>query len=143
MSTAFSKIYKKFLRDIDDYEYGLVEQDELDDICYEFLEFAISEFTQCEKDLDKIIEKDGEKYFEEDLTLKEQEILALCMRLSWLNQKLYNADLMMKNIGDRDYNAVQGTSYINAISKLEERIEDKIRTYSVSYTYTDFSLEDW
>ncbi len=143
MSVSFNTIYKKFLRDIDDYEFGLLEEDEMNEILQGYLEFAISEFTQCEKDLENIVEIDEKLYFEEDLTFKEQEILALCMRKSWLNQKLYSADLMVKSIGDRDHNAVQGTPYINTLSKLDEKIQDEIRTYSVEYTYTDFSLEDW
>lgn len=143
MSVSFSTIYKKFLRDIDDYEFGLLEKDEMSEILQGYLEFAIAEFTQCEKDLENIVEKDGEFYFEEDLTFKEQEILALCMRKSWLNQKLYSADLMVKSIGDRDHSAIQGTSYISTLSKLDDKIQDEIRIYSVGYTYTDFSLEDW
>lgn len=57
--------------------------------------------------------------------------------------KLHSADLMRKEIGDRDYKAVQGTNYLKELSKLDDKIEDEIRRYSVEYTYKGFSLEGW
>lgn len=129
---------------IDDYEFGLITDEELKEILFEYLDTARSVyFPQCKKDLEKLTVELGNGEFEEDLTSQEQYILALGMKKAWLSPKINNADLMSKAIGDRDYKAVQGTSYIKELSSLNEKIDDEIRRYAVEYTYKNFSLEDW
>lgn len=144
MATSFSSIYRKFLSLVDDYEFSLIDEVELNPVLFDYLDRARSlDFPQCTKDLEKITEIDGFGEFEEDLTSQEQHILALGMKKAWLSAKLHNADLMIKDIGDRDYKAVQGTNYLKEISKLDSKLEDEIRKYAVSYTYKNFSLEEW
>jgi hypothetical protein len=50
---------------------------------------------------------------------------------------------MSKSIVDRDYKAVQGTSYIKELSKLEKQIEDEVDDYARRYSWKNFSTEDW
>lgn len=144
MATPFKSIYKKFLSLIDDYELVIPSQDEQNEILFEFLDQARSlHFPQCTKDLENITENLGVGEFEEDLTSQEQYILALGMKKSWLSPKLNFSDNMIKEIGDRDYKATQGTGYIKELSKLDAQIEEEIRKYAVNYTYKNFSLEEW
>ncbi|MFA2720517.1 hypothetical protein [Bacillus paranthracis] len=144
MATPFELIYKKFLGQIDDYELAIPDESELNEILFAFLDEARSlYFPQCKKNLDAITESDGVGEFADDLNSQEQFILALCMKKAWLSPKLHSADLMRKEIGDRDYKAVQGTNYLKELSKLDDKIEDEIRRYSVEYTYKGFSLEGW
>ncbi len=144
MATPFDKIYKKFLGQIDDYELAIPEEAELNEILFAFLDEARSlYFPQCQKDLDNITESNGVGEFAEDLSSQEQYILSLGMRKAWLSPKLHSADLMSRAIGDRDFKAVQGTNYLRELSKLDDKIEEEIRRYSVEYTYKGFSLEGW
>jgi len=144
MSTSFIQINKKFLGLVDDYELGLIEDIELNEVLFNYLDLAKSlYFPQCKKDLENYTETDGVGEFAEDLTSQEQYILALGMKKAWLSSKLNNADLMRKEIGDRDYKAVQGTTYIKELSKLDAQIEDEIHRYAVAYTYKNFSTEGW
>lgn len=129
---------------IDDYELGIPTQEELNEILFEYLDQARSlYFPQCKKDLESLTEDMGLGEFSEDLSSQEQYILALGMKKAWLSPKLNFSDNMTKEIGDRDYKAVQGTNYLKELSKLDEKIEDEIRRYAVAYTYKDFSLEGW
>jgi hypothetical protein len=144
VATSFQSIYKKFLGLIDDYELGLVSDEELNEILFGFLDQARSlHFPQCNKDLELITESLGVGEFQEDLTSQEQYILALGMKKAWLSPKINFADNMTKSIGDRDYKAVQGHPYIKELSKLDAQIKEEIREYAVSYTYKNFSLEGW
>lgn len=130
---------------IDDYTLNLVSDEELNDVLSDYLDEARSlYFPQCTKNLELFTEEEnGTGEFQEDLTSQEQHILALGMKKAWLSSKLYNADLMSKEIGDRDYRAVQGTNYLKELSKLDDKLEDEIRRYAVAYTYKNFSLEGW
>lgn len=144
VATPFASIYKKFLSLIDDYELGLVSPEELNEILFEYLDQARSlHFPQCQKDLERLTESAGIGEFAEDLNSQEQYILALGMKKAWLSPKLNFSDNMSKEIGDRDYKAVQGTNYIKELSKLDAQIEEEIRKYAVAYTYKNFSLEGW
>lgn len=144
MATSFQSIYKKFLSLIDDYELALIEEEELNEVLYGYLDMARSlDFPQCEKDLTASTEINGVGEFVETLTTQEEHILALCMKKAWLSSKLNSADLMVKDIGDRDYKAVQGTGYIKELSKLDEKIENEIYKYTNIYTWRNFSLEGW
>jgi hypothetical protein len=144
VATPFASIYKKFLSLIDDYELGIPTPEELNEILFEYLDQARSlHFPQCQKDLENLTENAGVGEFAEDLSSQEQYILALGMKKAWLSPKLNFADNMTKEIGDRDYKAVQGTNYIKELSKLDAQIEDEIRNYAVAYTYKNFNLEAW
>jgi len=144
MATSFSIIYKKFLDQIDDYELGIPDESELNEILFGYLDLARSlHFPQCKKDLEQLTENLGVGEFAEDLTSQEQYILTLGMKKAWLSTKLNSGDLMSKAVGDRDYKAIQGTNYLKELSKLDEKIEDEIHRYAVAYTYKGFSLEDW
>lgn len=144
MATPFAHIYKKFLSLIEDYELNIPTQEEQNEILFEFLDQARSlHFPQCNKDLDTLTEHMGIGEFAVDLDSQEQYILALGMKKSWLSPKLNFSDNMTKEIGDRDYKAVQGTYYIKELSRLDDKIEQEIQRYAVAYTYKNFSLEDW
>ncbi|QRV11474.1 hypothetical protein JR311_19925 (plasmid) [Bacillus velezensis] len=144
MATSFQNIYEKFLGLIDDYELGLITQEERNEVLFGYLNEARSlHFPQCEKDLNKITVKKGVGEFHEDLTPQEEYILAHGMKMAWISTKLNNADNMSKEIGDRDYKAIQGTSYIKELSKLLKDTKDEIRELAVDYTYKSFSLEEW
>lgn len=144
MATPFASIYKKFLSLVDDYELGIPTQDELNEILFEYLDQARSlDFPQCKKDLENLTENLGVGEFADDLSSQEQYILALGMKKAWLSPKLNFADNMSKEVGDRDYKAVQGTNYIKELSKLNAQIEEEIRKYAVAYTYKNFNLEAW
>lgn len=144
VATTFQSIYKKFLGLIDDYELALVNDEELNEVLFGYLDMARSlHFPQCTKDLEKLTEVKGVGEFEADLTSQEQSILALGMKKTWLSSKVNSADLMTKDIGDRDYKAIQGTSYIKELSKLDKTIEDEIYRYANAYTWKNFSTEEW
>lgn len=144
MATPFHSIYKRFLGLIDDYELGLVTDEELSEILFGYLDTAKSlYFPQCKKNLEEYTENLGVGEFRDDLTTQEQYILALGMKKAWLSPKLNSADLMTKAIGDRDYKAVQGTNYLKELSRLDEKIEDEIDRYARAYTWKNFSTEGW
>lgn len=144
VATSFGSIYKKFLNLIDDYELNLITDEELNEVLFGYLDMARSlSFPQCEKDLEQITEDLGVGEFKADLTSQEQHILALGMKKAWFSSKLNSADLMAKEIGDRDYKTVQGTQYLKELSKLDIQIENEIYNYTRSYSWRNLSLEDW
>jgi hypothetical protein len=142
MATPFNKVYDKFLASVDDYELGLMTDEDLYELLYTWLDRAISlEFTTCYKDLNDITEPnypDELGKFNIDLDRSEINILALCMKKFWLEVKSSNADLMRRSIGDRDYRTVQGYQYLRELKELKLEIDRQINEYQVAYTYKNF-----
>lgn len=155
MAVDYKDIYDKFTIDIDDSDLGLVSDIELNNILFKYLEKARAMyFPQCTKDLndvtvtisdidtiigigdDAFVINEISAKFNQDLTNQEQHILALGMKKAWLSSKKYSADLMVKDVGDRDYNAVQGFNYLKVLITLDSELEDEIRSYGTSYTYS-------
>lgn len=147
MATPFTEIYNRFLRDLEDPDMALIGREEAYEVCLGYLESAIAlQFPQCVKDLTKYtLYNDGSGCgeFEADLELDEQEILAMAMRLNWLSGKIYNADLMERETGDRDFKSTSGVPILKQLSLMEEKLENRIHKYAVKYTYKNFSLEGW
>lgn len=140
MPTPFESIYTKFLSGIDDYELALIDDESLSETLYNYLSNACGlHFRTCRKDLSK----QDSVGFIETLTLEEEHILALGMKKSWLSPKLMNADLMRKEIGDRDYKAVQGTGYIKELRTTMEALDKEIENATIAYSYNPEDLGDW
>lgn len=66
MGTPIPTVYKKFLGQIDDKEWLLVEDEVIEDLMLGYLENATVDFTQCRKDLSFIPPEVGVKKFESD-----------------------------------------------------------------------------
>lgn len=100
----------------------------------------------AEDSLEEITPKEEEPQdweFTVDLTQQEMEILALCMVKAWLSPKLRSADLMSKDVGDRDYKGVQGYNYLEKLNKLNNETNKEIREATIAYSFKGFDMGDW
>lgn len=135
MSTTFEDIYKIFLPTVDDDEYSEIEQEELDIVLKNFLlngvvqlQSSIIDFPKFDADLE---------IFTTPLNHMQKVALGKSMKLEWLSEKIYSANLMRKSIGDRDYKAVQGTDYLRQMGVLETRLRKEIDRLIIDHSYTD------
>ncbi|UDM72743.1 hypothetical protein [Vagococcus fluvialis] len=137
METKFEEIYRLFLSSVDDYELSEVSEEELNEVMKTYLikavvtlQMAMMEVGEFDEDLE---------IFKDKLSHPEKVILGKSMKLEWLGEKLYSADLMRKDIGDRDYKAVQGTDYLRQIGVMESRLRKEIHRDIIDLSYTDKS----
>jgi hypothetical protein len=149
MATSFDKIYDKFLSSIDDKDLAneKLTDDDLAEICFNFLEDGLCYFKNCQKDLTKINKPTDTDHgsFVEDLDPEEIKIITMCMKKEWLSSKVMNSSMMEKEVGDRDYKAIQGTPYLKQLSALDDKLTDDIRSYTISYSYNQFNnlIGEW
>lgn len=66
MGTPIPAVFKKFLGQLDDKEWLLVEDEVIEDLMLGYLENATVDFTQCRKDLSFNPPEKGEKKFKTD-----------------------------------------------------------------------------
>lgn len=138
MATQFSEVYSLFLGQLDDFELASVDEDELDFVLRRYLVNSLPELSSSMIDLELIDFTLND--FGAQLSYIEKAIVAKSMKLEWLREKLNSADLMVKSIGDRDFNSVQGFNYLKEISKVEKELQNDIREYILIQSYDEKHL---
>lgn len=137
MSTKFEDVYGLFMSQIDDYELSTSDNEDIEQVLTGFLENSFihiySVFTDVE--IDK-----KSKEFSRTLTMFEKLLIAKSMKLEWLGEKLNSQELMCKSIGDRDYNAVQGTGYLKELRELYSKQEKEVKRFRIDYTYNNDAM---
>ncbi|MBO1087250.1 hypothetical protein [Enterococcus mundtii] len=135
METEFKEIYRLFLSSVDDYELADVDEDELKDVLEGYLLNAMAQLQSSMVDVSDFDLENSK--FNVNLSHLEKVALAKAMKLEWVGEKLYSADLMRKSIGDRDYKAVQGTDYLRQLGIMDLRLRKEIDRLLIDYSYTD------
>lgn len=138
MATQFSEVYSLFLGQLDDFELASVDEDELDFVLRRYLVNSLPELSSSMIDLELIDFTLND--FGAQLSYMEKAIVAKSMKLEWLREKLNSADLMVKSIGDRDFNSVQGFNYLKEISNVEKELQNDIREYILIQSYDEKHL---
>ena len=119
--TKFTEIYDKFLKKIEAYKYAEMFEEDSSEIFRDFLMSAISQFSRvCRKDLfDTAIDTDtGEEYFSEELSPKEQNILAHLMVVYHIDTEIVTEDNLNNFLNSRDYRQYSSANLIDKVKEL-------------------------
>lgn len=138
MATPFSEIYDLFLAQIDDYELGELDPEEIDIVVEKYLINGLVSVQSLVTDIEDVDLQN--KQFNQSIPLMEKVLLAKAMKLEWVREKKYSEELMRKSIGDRDYKAVQGTEYLKELTTVEENLKKEIRH---AITERSYKIEDY
>lgn len=144
MSSLYSEIYNMFLSDIKDDSLLDFTESERDDILHGLLLKAITRFKACEKDLNDRVEpvsedesETGEAIegkFNETLTEEEKLILATIMRKYWLNDKIYNLELLQQRMTTKDFRMTSQAEHLLRLTVLNQELDKEISRIIVDYT---------
>ena len=132
-NTKFVEIYDLFLAQIDDYEIALVDEEESEYVLSRYLKNALPHIFSLNIDVNNINFELNE--FNNELNYVQKAIVAKAMTLEWVRTRLRRAELMERDIGDRDYTAIQGTGYLKELNIIEERLNGEIRQMVIDYSY--------
>lgn len=134
MATSFNEIYPLFLSQIDDYDFGMISQEEMEGAMERYL---IASLLTVQETLTDVYDIDlTNKQFNVDLEFPEKLLIAKAMKLEWVRGKKYSEELMRKDIGDRDYKAVQGTEYLETLTMVEKELKKEIRNELMKNAYS-------
>lgn len=138
MTTAYSNIFKRFLRKITDYDLSVLIDADLDTYMIGIMESAIPKFLYCQQDLS--LKDDTTMNFTNTLTLTEEEILSGLMLIEWSNPYIYTQQLLKEKFGTRDYNlAASPANHLDKLIKLKNETQNEVRELMVYY----YNLDDW
>lgn len=138
MASLYSEIYNMFLSDIKDDSLLNFTDSEREDILHGLLLKAITRFKACEKDLSDRVEPDQETgtegQFNKTLTDEEMLILATIMRKYWLNDKIYNLELLQQRMTTKDWKLTSQAEHLLRLTVLAQELDKEISRMIVDYT---------
>lgn len=134
-NTTFKEIYALFLSQIDDYEIASIDNEsDVESYIKKYLLNCLPTLQEAINDITNInLENES---FGFKLSYVEMALVAKAMKLEWVREKRFSLDLMRKSIGDRDFKAVQGTTYLKEIGALEEQLKKEIRDELIKHSYS-------
>jgi hypothetical protein len=128
-------VYEAFLAQVDDYELVAVDDLELEEVLWGYLNNARMEFATYNKDL-VTLDKD-KKEFAEDLTPVEILMYGKAMLIKWIDKQRSSLELTRKAIGDRDFNATQGYNYLETLTATSQKVKRELHQDMNIYEYAD------
>lgn len=150
MATLYSDIYNKFLTDIKDDSLLDFTVEERMEILDGLLKKSISRFKACQTDLldrtERIPATENtpavEGQFNQDLTEEEKLILATIMRKYWLNDKIYNLELLQQRMTTKDWKLTSQAGHLLRLIALNQELDKEISRIIVDYSLYAYSVGD-
>jgi hypothetical protein len=132
MPTLYSEIDDMFLSDVSDDTFLDYEESEREEILNGLRKKAVTRFKACQKDLSD--KNDILKQFNQTLTDEEKLIIATCMRKFWLNDKIYNLELLKQRMSTKDWKLTSQAEHLKNLTTLRKDLEEEISRMIVNYT---------
>jgi hypothetical protein len=129
--TSYEKVYGRFLNHMTDFNLADLDDHTLNEMLKDWLHSAIVK-TRTSRDLTR---DDDNEVFKNDLSDLDIELLAMGMRLAWLDQTLNSTELTMMYIGGKESKFF---SQANQLSELRALRADTLREMQQLYTYDTY-----
>lgn len=129
--TSYEVVYKRFLNLVTDFNLADLDDYTLNEMLKEWLHSAIVK-TRTSSDLSRI---DEQEVFKNNLSDLDIELLAMGMRLAWLDQTLNSTELTLQFIGGKEEKYF---SQANQIAELRTLRADTLREMQQLYTYNTY-----
>ena len=130
--TSYEVIYGRFLNSTTDFNLAELDDHTLNEMLKSWLHTAIVK-TRTSSDLTR--DDEGE-VFKNDLPELDIELLAMGMRLSWLDQTLNSTELTHQFLGGKEQKFF---SQANHIAELRTLRADTLREMQQLYTYSTYA----
>jgi hypothetical protein len=130
--TSYEKVYGRFLNSITDFNLAELDDHTLNEMLKDWLHTAIVKTRTSSK----IIRNDENEMFDSDLSDLDIELLAMGMKLAWLDQTLNSTDNVLMFIGGKEEKFF---SQANHISELRALRADTLREMQKLYTYSTYT----
>ena len=133
MATPYEKIYNRFSQKITDFNLVEVDDYSLDKMLLGWLNSSIVNVRKREHNLS--LRDDEVQEFQEDLSDLEIEMLALGMKLAWIDQYLNSTELVLQFIGGKEEKYYSQANHIAELRALREDIRVEMKRLHSYGTY--------
>ena len=130
--TSYEVVYGRFLNSITDFNLAELDDHTLNEMLRDWLHTAIVKTRTSSK----ITRNDVDEVFNSDLSDLDIELLAMGMKLAWLDQTLNSTDNVLMFIGGKEEKFF---SQANHIGELRALRADTLREMQQLYTYSTYT----
>ena len=135
MATPYEKIYERFLNSVNDFNLAELDDHTLNEMLKDWLHKAVVR-TRTSSDLSRDNENEE---FNSDLSDLDIELLALGMKLAWLDQTLGSTELTLQFIGGKEEKWFSQSAHISELRALREDTKLEMQKLHSYNTYTNNS----
>lgn len=133
MATPYERIYNRFSQKITDFNLVEVDDYSLDKMLLGWLNSSIVNVRKREHNLS--LRDDDAQEFQEDLSDLEIELLALGMKLAWVDQYLNSTELVLQFVGGKEEKYYSQSAHI---AELRELRKDTLREMNSLHNYDTY-----
>lgn len=130
--TSYDVVYGRFLNSMTDFSFVDLDNTTLNDMLKEWLRSAIVK-TRTSSDLSR---NDDDEVFNNDLNDTDIELLAMGMRLSWLDQRINSTEYTNLFVGGKEQKFYSPSSQLSELRALRA---DTLREMQQIYTYSTYN----
>ena len=136
MGTPYEKIYGRFLNSTTDFNLAEFDDHTLNEMLKDWLHSAIVK-TRTSNDLSR---DDENEVFNKDLSDLDIEIIAIGMRLAWLDQRINSTEYTNLFVGGKEEKFYSPSSQLSELRALRA---DTLREMQQLYTYDTYVNNDY
>ena len=140
MATPYEKIYNRFSQKITDFNLSEMDDFSLDEMLHGWLNSAIVNVRKRTNDLS--LRNDKAQEFDADFSDLEIELLALGMKLAWIDQYLNSTENVLQFIGGKEEKYYSQANHIAEIRELRKDTVREMQSLHNYDTYTNNSYFD-
>ncbi len=140
MPTPFSKIDDMFLSDISDDTLLDYTEEERENILDSLRVKAITRFKACKQDLSDRDEVN--RVFNQDLSDEVCLIISTIMRKFWLNDKIYNLELLRQRMSTKDWKLTSQANHLQILTELKQELDKEISRMIIEYTVYAYRMNE-
>ena len=148
--TKFESIYNLSLVTVGDYKLKKlisINSEQFYEYMRSLLTVGIPEFSGCLQSLDYTSQQETDTngntytvyYFVNDLTTKEQAILARLVIIKWWEQKLQEVTVFQGSIPDRDFSKMEIANGLKQKSEYKDKLYDEVARLVSEYQCDNLS----
>lgn len=131
MGTPYEKVYGRFLNSTTDFNLAELDDYTLNEMLKDWLHGAIVK-TRTSSDLTR---DDENEVFKNDLSDLDTELLAMGMRLAWLDQRINSTEYTNLFVGGKEEKFYSPSSQLSELRALRA---DTLREMQQLYTYDTY-----
>lgn len=134
--TSYEIVYRRFLNSTTDFNFADFDDYTLNEMLKEFLYSAIVK-TRTSSNLSR--DEDSEA-FKNDLNDMDVELLAMGMRLAWLDQRINSTEYTSLFVGGKEEKFYSPSSQLSELRALRS---DTLREMHQLYTYSTYNDDSY
>ena len=136
--TSYEVVYGRFLNSTTDFNLADLDDHTLNEMLKEWLHSAIVK-TRTSSDLSH---NDNDEVFNNDLSDMDIELLAMGMRLGWLDQRINSTEYTSLFVGGKEEKFYSPSSQLAELRALRADILREMQQLYTYYTYNNNSYFD-